>query len=57
MTLRIREIVIRADISDDAPSSGGHNGTDIAPEAETAAESGAMTRRFYEEDYTKDNER
>jgi len=56
MTLRIREIVIRADISEDAPTG---NGTvdDTAGDRNIIPEAGAMTRNFYEEDFIEDNER
>jgi len=56
MTLRIREIVIRADISED-PATGSHTVENSVEDGSTAPESGAMTRKFYEEDFTKDNER
>ena len=57
MTLRIRELVIRAEI-------GGENGSDTAPlprrpypEPSPASRPDSMTVRFYEEDFKKENER
>lgn len=57
MTLRIRELVIRAEI-------GGENGSDTAPrqrrqysDSSPMLKPDSMTLRFYEADFKKDNER
>ncbi len=56
MTLRIREIVIRADVSEDS-ATDNHTVEELVEGGNVASESGTMTRKFYEEDFTKDNER
>ncbi len=57
MTLRIRELVIRAEVGgngdSDAAFRQGRQHADPSP----AQKPDSMTRRFYEEDLLKENER
>lgn len=57
MTLRIRELIIRAEIGSDKAGETSRADREVAPDSAQASESGSMTRRFFEEDIRKDNER
>lgn len=57
MALRIREVVIRAEIGSDQDKGGTRQENEPSPETVTQSETGIMTRRFYEQDFQKVNER
>lgn len=57
MTLRIRELIIRAEIGSDKAGETSRADREVTPDSAQASESGSMTRRFFEEDIRKDNER
>ena len=57
MTLRIRELVIRAEIGKDSDSDPARKEKRPQPEFPSVSKPVSMTRQFYEEDFLHDNER
>lgn len=57
MTLRIRELVIRAEIGGNADTGESRKKKGSPPGTASKSEAGIMTRRFYEKGTIKDNER
>lgn len=57
MTLRIRELVIRAEIGGNADTGENRKKKGSPPATASKSEVGIMTRRFYEKGTIKDNER
>ena len=57
MTLRIRELIIRAEIGTEQVREGHKTERGTVPDLTQVSESGSMTREFFEEDIRKNNER
>ena len=57
MTIRIRELVVRAEIGSGPDAEERLSERLSAPVSPSESESGSLTRRFYEEDPLKENER
>lgn len=57
MTLRIRELIIRAEIGTEPVREESKTERDTVPDSAQVSESGSMTRKFFEEDIRKNNER
>lgn len=57
MTIRIRELVVRAEIGSGPDAEERRNERPSAPAPPSTSEKGRLTRRFYEEDPIKENER
>lgn len=57
MTLRIRELVIRAEVGDNAETGEDRRKKGSPPAVASKSDAGILTRRFYEKDTFKDNER
>ena len=57
MTLRIRELIIRAEIGTEQVREGPKTERSTIPDLAHVSESGSMTREFFEEDIRKNNER
>ena len=57
MTLRIREVVIRAEIGDDTDPGAAPKDSGQPPETVSRSETGSLTLRFYGEDSLKVNDR
>lgn len=57
MTIRIRELVVRAEIGSGPDAEERRNERPSASAPSSTSEKGRLTRRFYEEDPIKENER
>ena len=57
MTLRIRELVIRAEIGGDSDRVESGRDRWSPPEQPSLSDTGTLTRRFYEDGQVKENER
>ena len=57
MTLRIREVVIHAEVGADTDSRPADRESAPSGESVSPSEPGSLTRMFYEEDVSKVNER
>lgn len=57
MTLRIRELVIHAEIGRDSDPDSVRKEKRPQPESPSVSKPASMTRRFYDDDFSQDNER
>lgn len=57
MALRIRELVIRAEIGGHSDARENRRKKESFPSTVSKSEAGILTRRFYEKETFKDNER
>ena len=57
MTLKIRELIIRAEISDSPSGTGERDGLETSPDEMQKNGPESMADRFFNEDRTLDNER
>lgn len=57
MTLKIRELIIRAEVSGNRPETGGAHDRDSVPEETYRSMPESMTDRFFDDERNKDNER
>lgn len=57
MTLKIRELIIRAEISDSTSGTGERDGLETIPDEMQKNGPESMADRFFYEDRTLDNER
>ena len=57
MSLRIREVVIRAEIGGERDGRETHEQNGPSPETVSKSEQGIITNSFYKEDFLKVNER
>ena len=57
MAIRIREVVIRAEIGSDAAKGEAPKGKGASPETVSKSDTGILTHSFYEHDLQKVNER
>ena len=57
MTLKIRELIIRAEVSGSRPEAAGAHDRDSVPEETYRSMPESMTDRFFDDERNKDNER